>query len=125
MMIFINEFGGMSKLPREAAENFVKLLAPFAPHISEELWQMLGHAGTIAYVTWPSYDPDMIKADEIEIAVQFMGRPRVKLMIPSGSTPAQMESIAIKNEQVIKLIAGKNIKKIVAVPGRLVNIVTD
>ena len=123
MMIFVNEFSRQEALPREAAETFVKLLAPFAPHIGEELWRELGHQDTIAYVTWPKYDPELIKADEIEIAVQFMGKPRVRLMIPADATIADMEKIALGSEQVQQLLAGKTVRKVVCVPGRLVNIV--
>ena len=123
MMIFVNEFSKQEALPREAAETFVKLLAPFAPHIGEELWRELGHQDTTAYITWPEYDPELIKADEIEIAVQFMGKPRVRLMIPADSTIEQMEKIALGSEQVQQLLDGKTVRKVVCVPGRLVNIV--
>ena len=123
MMIFVNEFSRQDALPREAAETFVKLLAPFAPHIGEELWRELGHRDTIAYVAWPAYNPELIKADEIEIAVQFMGKPRVRLMIPADSTIEQMEKIALGSEPVQQLLAGKTVRKVVCVPGRLVNIV--
>jgi leucyl-tRNA synthetase len=125
MMIFVNEFSRHEALPRQAADTFVKLLAPFAPHIGEELWRELGHHETIAYVNWPTYDPELIKADEIEIAVQFMGKPRVRLMIPADSTIEQMEKIALGSEQVQLLIAGKTVRKVVCVPGRLVNIVAS
>ncbi len=125
MMIFVNEFSKQEALPREAADTFVKLVAPFAPHIGEELWRELGHQDTIAYVAWPAYDPELIKADEIEIAVQFMGKPRVRLMIPADSTIEQMEKIALGSEQVQLLIADKTVRKVVCVPGRLVNIVAN
>jgi leucyl-tRNA synthetase len=126
MMIFVNEFSRQEALPREAAEAFVKLLAPFAPHIGEELWQGLGHQdGTVAYVPWPQYNPEYIKADEIEIAVQFMGKPRVRMMIPADSSIEQMEKITLGSEQVQLLLEGKTVRKVICVPGRLVNIVAN
>ena len=125
MMIFVNEFSRQETLPREAADAFVKLLAPFAPHVGEELWRELGHQDTIAYVQWPQYNPEYIKADEIEIAVQFMGKPRVRLMIPADSSIEQMEKIALGSEQVQQLLAGKTVRKVICVPGRLVNIVAN
>ncbi len=125
MMIFVNEFSRQEALPREAADAFVKLLAPFAPHIGEELWQELGHQGTVAYIPWPQYNPEYIKADEIEIAVQFMGKPRVRMMIPADSSIEQMEKITLGSEQVQLLLEGKTVRKVICVPGRLVNIVAN
>ncbi|MHB9139772.1 MAG: leucine--tRNA ligase [Victivallaceae bacterium] len=125
MMIFVNEFSRQETLPREAADVFVKLLSPFAPHIGEELWRELGHQDSIAYVPWPQYNPEYIKADEIEIAVQFMGKPRVRLMIPADSSIEQMEKIALGSEQVQQLLVGKTVRKVICVPGRLVNIVAN
>jgi leucyl-tRNA synthetase len=124
MMIFVNEFGSAARIPREAAEALIKLLAPFAPHVCEEMWQVTGHNNTIAYEAWPKYNQELIKTDEIEIAVQWMGRPRVKLMVPAEAAPEMIEKIALNDERVKALLVDKIIKKVVVVPGRLVNIVT-
>jgi leucyl-tRNA synthetase len=123
-MIFVNEFGSAARIPREAAEALIKLLAPFAPHVCEEMWQVTGHNNTIAYEAWPKYNQELIKTDEIEIAVQWMGRPRVKLMVPAEAAPEMIEKIALNDERVKALLVDKIIKKVVVVPGRLVNIVT-
>ncbi len=126
MMIFINEFAGEDKpLPREAAEKFVLLLSPFAPHLGEELWQTLGHDGSMAYETWPAWDEKYLKVTEIEILVQVLGKPKARVMMPAEATEAQMQEIALKQEEVQAAIAGKTIRKVICVPGRLINIVAN
>ncbi|QSH42521.1 leucine--tRNA ligase [Lentisphaerota bacterium ZTH] len=123
MMIFVNEFSKAKKLPREAAETFVKLLAPFAPHIGEELWEMLGHHDSIAYVEWPGFNAEYLKVDEAEILIQVLGKPRARIMMPAAAKPDEMEKIALDNPEIKAAIAGKTVRKVICVPGRLVNIV--
>ena len=124
MMVFVNEFAGEGKeLPREAAEKFVLRLAPFAPHLGEELWQFLGHADTLAYEPFPAFDPTALVEDEVEIPVQVLGKLRGRVTVPMAATPAEMEAIAKANPDVAKFLEGKTIVKVIAVPKRMVNFV--
>ena len=123
MMVFVNEFSAAKELPREAAEAFVKMLACFAPHAGEELWQILGHNASIAYEPWPQYDEKFLVIDEKEILVQVLGKPKARIMISVSASKEEIEKIALSNPDVQKAIAGKEVKKIIIVPGRLINIV--
>ena len=124
MMVFINEFAGDGKeLPREAAEKFVLCLAPFAPHLGEELWQVLGHSDTLAYEPFPSFDPKALVEDEVEIPVQVLGKLRGRVKVSVNATPAEMEAVAKANPDVAKFLDGKTIVKVIAVPKRMVNFV--
>lgn len=125
MMIFVNEFSSGSDFPREAAESFVKLLAPYAPHIAEELWQELDHQGTIAYQKWPDFNEKYMAVNEVEILVQILGKPCTRINMPAKITPKEMEDIALKDDKVNQAISGKTVRKVIAVPGRLVNIVAN
>ncbi|MGO3497347.1 MAG: class I tRNA ligase family protein, partial [Staphylococcus equorum] len=104
-------------------EGFIKMLAPIAPHISEELWTQLGHEETITYQPWPSYDESLLVDDEIEIVVQVNGKVRAKINIPKETSKEEMEQLALDNDNVKAEIEGKDIKKVIAVPKKLVNIV--
>ncbi|MEI7901685.1 MAG: leucine--tRNA ligase [bacterium] len=124
MMIFINAFAGHNKpLPREAAEAYTLLLAPFAPHLCEELWESLGHAATLAYAPWPLYDEAVLKVDEIEILVQIAGKPKARIMMPTDADEAAMKELALALPSVQEALAGKAIRKVICVPNRLINIV--
>jgi len=125
MMIFLNEFGALEKLPRQVAEAFVKLLAPYAPHLGEELWERLGHQGTIAYEPWPAFDPALAVKDEVEILVQLCGKPATRMMFPASISKEDLEKAVMTSAEVTKLIQGKTVRKVVCVPGRLVNIVAN
>ena len=92
--------GKSDKLPRFAAETFVKLLAPFAPHVGEELWEHLGHSGTIAYEPWPEYEEKYLKVAEAEILVQVLGRPKARIMMPTDASNKDMEEIALADDAV-------------------------
>ena len=124
MMVFVNEFAGDGKeLPREAAEKFVLCLAPFAPHLGEELWQFLGHADTLAYEPFPAFDPKALVEDEVEIPVQVLGKLRGRVTVPVAATSAEMEAAARANPDVAKFLEGKTVVKVIAVPKRMVNFV--
>ncbi|MDD4024522.1 MAG: leucine--tRNA ligase [Kiritimatiellae bacterium] len=124
MMIFTNEFSARGKaLPRAAAETLVLLLAPFAPHLCEELWSFLGHEGTLAYAAWPTYDENMLSVDEVEILVQVSGKPKARVMMPAAADNSVMHDMALKQDAVQSALEGKTVVKVVCVPGRLVNIV--
>jgi leucyl-tRNA synthetase len=122
MMVFLNETSGET-LAKEAAEKFVLCLAPFAPHLGEELWEFLGHSSTRAYEKRPSYDPSALVEDEIEIPVQVLGKLRGRVRVPAGATVQDVEEIAMKDSEIAKYLEGKTIVKVIAVPKRMVNFV--
>lgn len=125
LMVFINDCYKAEELPREYIEGFVKLLSPVAPHIAEELWAHLGHSGTISYETWPAFDEAKLVDNEIEIVVQINGKVKTKLMVPTDTTKEQLEEIALGEESIKEQIDGKTVRKVIAVPGKLVNIVAN
>ena len=123
MMIFINAVYKEDEFPLEYAINFVKLLNPIAPFMTEEIWQMLGHDKTIAYETWPTYDIEKTKEDEFEMVVQVNGKVRGKIVVSMDTSKEEMEILAKELDNVKKYINGKEIIKIITVPKKLVNIV--
>ena len=123
MMIFINAVYKEDEFPLEYAINFVKLLNPIAPFMTEEIWQMLGHDKTIAYETWPTYDIEKTKEDEFEMVVQVNGKVRGKIVVSMDTSKEEMEVLAKELDNVKKYIDGKEIIKIITVPKKLVNIV--
>jgi leucyl-tRNA synthetase len=123
MMEFTNFFLKEESRPRAAMEPFVLLLAPFAPHLAEELWQALGHTSTLAYETWPQYDEALLREDTVEVPVQVNGKLRGKIAVPTGSDAAAIEAAARADSHIAELLAGKNVAKVIVVPGRMVNFV--
>jgi leucyl-tRNA synthetase len=123
MMEFTNYFTKQSVRPHEVMEKFVLILSPFAPHIAEELWQLLGHDKTLAYEPWPSYDEALTKDAMIEIPVQILGKLRGKVVVPAGSDQNTIIAAVRADERVAGLLAGKEIVKTIVVPGKLVNFV--
>jgi leucyl-tRNA synthetase len=123
MMEFTNHLTPLSVRPRAALEPFVLLLSPFAPHLTEELWQALGHTETLAYEPWPQYDPALTKADTVEVPVQVNGKVRLRLEVPAGLDKAALEKAALGDPKVQELLAGKQVRKVIVVPGKLVNVV--
>ncbi|MFI8713602.1 leucine--tRNA ligase [Brevibacillus brevis] len=123
LMVFVNEAYKAEVLPKKFMEDFVKMLSPIAPHLGEELWEKLGHSESVAYAEWPTYDEAKLVEDEVEIVLQINGKNKEKLLIASDSTKEQMEEMAKNNEMINELIEGKTIVKVIAVPGKLVNIV--
>jgi leucyl-tRNA synthetase len=108
---------------KEAIDSLLLLLAPFAPHITEEIWEATGHEGSIHSQNWPSYDPEVIVEEEITIVVQLNSRVRDRMLVPAGLTAGEMQEIVMKDPKILKLTEGKKIVKIIPVPGKLVNIV--
>jgi leucyl-tRNA synthetase len=109
--------------PRSVLQTFVLLLSPMAPHMAEELWRALGHDGTLAYEPWPTYDPALTRADEIEVPVQVNGKVRSKVTVPADITELGLRELALADQRVREFLAGKQIRKVIVVPGKLVNIV--
>ena len=123
MMEFVNEFLAIDIRPRVVFDPFVLLLSPFAPHLAEELWELLGHTTSLAYEPWPKHDETYLVETEIEIPVQINGKLRGKVKVPAGADQATMEAAAMLDATVAAQIAGKKIVKIVVVPGKMVNFV--
>ena len=123
MMIFINAVYKEDVFPLEYAINFVKLLNPIAPFMTEEIWQMLGHDTTIAYETWPTYDEEKTKEEEFEMVVQVNGKVRGKIVVSMETSKEEMETLAKNLDNVKKYIDDKEIIKVITVPKKLVNIV--
>jgi leucyl-tRNA synthetase len=124
-MEFGNHLTKQEVRPKSVLETFVKLLAPYAPHVAEELWAMLGHATTLAYEPWPKFDPALTIADTMEVPVQVNGKLRARLTVPSGLDAAGLEAAATGDETIRAQIAGKTVKKVIVVPGKLVNLVVS
>ena len=110
-------------LTRDQLIRFVKLLAPFAPHFAEEIWHKLGCAEALSTASWPTVDTTLLIDDEIELAVQLCGKVKTRLLVPSTADVNAIEKMALADPKVIEMLAGKTPKKIIVVPGRLVNIV--
>ncbi|CZR03747.1 leucine--tRNA ligase [Trichococcus collinsii] len=125
MMIFINEAYKVDALPFEYVTGFVQLLAPVAPHFGEELWVKLGKPEGISYVAWPTYDESFLVEDEIEVVFQINGKVKTKEMVPSDISNDDMIALALENSVIKEGIEGKTVRKTIAIPGRLVNIVAN
>ena len=124
MMIFVNEATkNASQLGRSQMKRFALILSPFAPHLADEIWQLLGHDETITYASWPTFDPKMLLEEEFEMAVQINGKVRARIMVPTGLPIVEVERLVLSNEKVQAQLAGREVKKVIVVPGRLVNIV--
>jgi leucyl-tRNA synthetase len=114
---------GTSPVYREGIHTLLQLLAPFAPHLAEELWHQLGQSGSIHQQTWPAADPDALTVDEIPLVVQVMGKKRDLIQVPAGASKAELEAYARASDKVQSYLQGHEIKKVIIVPGKLVNFV--
>ncbi|MET3208941.1 UNVERIFIED_CONTAM: leucyl-tRNA synthetase [Paenibacillus sp. PvR008] len=123
LMIFTNDAYKADRLPRTAMENFVQMLSPLAPHLAEELWQLLGHNESITYAAWPAYDEAWTVDAEVEIVVQVNGKIVQRATIAKDLDAKAMEAFALSLDNVQQALAGKTVRKVIAVPGKLVNIV--
>jgi leucyl-tRNA synthetase len=104
-------------------ETLVVLLAPFVPHMSEELWSVMGKEGSVHQTAWPSYDESALILDEVELAVQINGKVREKIVVPNQASREEIEKQVLDNEQIKHWTEGKTVRKVIVVPGKLVNIV--
>lgn len=125
LMIFVNEAYKTDVLPSEAMEQFVQMLSPIAPHIAEELWEKLGRTDSLTYAAWPTFEEAWTVDQEVEIVVQVNGKIADRVSIAADMDVAEMESLAKELEKVQELIAGKTVRKVIAVKGKLVNIVAN
>jgi len=123
MMEFTNELSGHDTRPVSVMTTFVLLLSPFAPHIAEELWRVLGSSESLAYADWPEYDESLLVEDTIEVPVQVNGKLRARISVPADADAKFMQDAAEQEEAVQKHLTGRKIAKVIAVPGRMVNFV--
>jgi leucyl-tRNA synthetase len=123
MMVFVNEVMKLDTRPRAILEPFVLLLSPFAPHLGEELWHRLGHRQSLAYETWPSYDPARIVEDTVTLAVQVNGKLRATLDLPRGVDQQAAHAAALADERIRKYVNGAQVRKVIYVPDKLLNLV--
>ncbi len=123
MMEFVNHFTKESVRPKSAMEKFVLLLSPYAPHLCEELWQLLGREGTLAYELWPEFDEAFLSDDQIEIPIQLNGKLRSRISVSPDASKADLEAAALANEEVAAMLDGKTVIKTIVVPKRMVNFV--
>jgi leucyl-tRNA synthetase len=125
MMEFTNFFLKCERRPRVAMEKLVLLLSPFAPHLGEELWSLLGHDKSLAYESWPQFDESRMRQDTVEIPVQVNGKLRSRVTAPVGATREEIEQLAREDPRTAEHLVGKAVVKVIVVPGRLVNFVTE
>ena len=123
LMVFARDITKDGALPRESAETFVLLLSPMAPHLAEEIWSRLGHDASLAYETWPEADESLLVADTVTLVVQHNGKKRGEIEVAADAEDAAIEEAALSLENVQKSLGGRDPKKVIVVPGRLVNIV--
>lgn len=123
LMVFVNNAYKADSLPLEYVEGLVKLLSPVVPHITEELWSKLGHVGSIAYAKWPTYDESKLVEDVVEIVVQINGKVRQHLQVSKDASREELQALALNDERIKQELMDKEVKKVIAVPGKLVSIV--
>ena len=123
MMIFVNQATSTETLPREILTAFLRLLGPYAPHIAEELWRRLDQPGLIAHAPWPHHDEELCIDDLIPIVIQINGKKRDELQVPKDTEKDELERLALGSEKARKFLEGRQPKRVIVVPGRLVNIV--
>ena len=123
LMVFVNNAYKADSLPLEYVEGLVKLLSPVVPHITEELWSKLGHVGSIAYAKWPIYDESKLVEDVVEIVVQINGKVRQHLQVSKDASREELQALALNDERIKQELMDKEVKKVIAVPGKLVSIV--
>jgi leucyl-tRNA synthetase len=124
MMIFVNEVTAQESRPRKLLEPFVLVLAPYAPHLAEELWEKLGHQQSLAYEPWPAFDEKVLAESTVTIILQVNGKVRDRIEVAVDAPQAELEKLALANARVRGHVGGKKVQKVVVVPGKLVNIVT-
>jgi leucyl-tRNA synthetase len=123
MIELVNAATGTGGLMRDQAARFVTVLSPFAPHVAEELWEKLGNAPFVSRAPWPSWDDAMLVDATIQVPVQVNGPVRARIDVPAAASAADLEKTALADPRVQELTAGKTIRKVIVVPGKLVNVV--
>jgi leucyl-tRNA synthetase len=125
MMEFVNAMTAQESRPRKLLEPFVLVLAPYASHLAEELWEKLGHKQSLTNGPWPKYDEALLKEDTVTIILQVNGKLRDRVDVPADTPQAELEKAALANNRVQEFLAGKQVRKVIVVPGKLVNVVAS
>ena len=123
LMVFVNEANKQETLPKSQMVDFIKMLSPVAPHLSEELWEKMGMTEELTYAAWPTYDESKLVSDTIEVVIQVNGKLRAKMHVSRDASKEALEAEALGNERVQEFTEGKTVRKVIVVPGKLVNIV--
>jgi leucyl-tRNA synthetase len=123
MMILVRHLGGLDAVPRRAIEDLALIVSPFAPHLGEELWSRLGHEPSLAYVPWPTFDPELVREDTVEIGVQVNGKLRGVIKLAIDADEGAARAAALAEPRVAASLEGKTIKKLIYVKGRIVNFI--
>ena len=125
LMVFVNAANKTESLYYDYVKGFIQLLAPIAPHLGEELWVIVGNEPGISYVPWPKYDESMLEDDTIEVVFQVNGKIKAKAMVAVDMDKDDLAQLAQDNDKVANAIEGKTVRKVIAVPNKLVNIVAN
>lgn len=125
MMIFMNHVNKLEHLSRDSAKTFVQLLAPFAPHVCEEMWQRLGGEPSVARAPWPAYDPELLVTHEVAIGILINGKPRGELLVTKDAPEQEVLAAAKAQEKVAQHLDGKTVRKVIYVPGKILNLVAN
>ena len=125
LMIFVNDAYKAKSLAKEQVEGFIQLIAPIAPHMAEEVWSLLGHEESISYASWPTFDESKLVENTVEIVLQVNGKVRQHSVVSKDATKDELEKLALNDDKIKEELEGKTIRKVIAVPGKLVNIVAN
>jgi leucyl-tRNA synthetase len=123
MMILVNEIYKRDTLVQEVWEALIRMLAPYAPHLAEELWEMQGKQAPVSLASWPEYREELTKDEETEIVLQVNGKIRSRMTVAAGTDRDTLQAAALRDERIAELTAGKEVIKVIAVPDKLVNVV--
>lgn len=125
MMILVNEFTACESRSHESLSAFIRILSPFAPHIAEELWQILGYQESITKTQWPEFIPDKLQQSTVEIVLQVNSKIRSRAVVSTDATEDALKEIALNDEIIKKQLEGLTIRKAIIVPGKLVNFIAN
>ena len=123
LMVFFNDISKLPQVSLHTFETFMKLLHPFAPHITDEIWQQSGHSNFLLQTSWPQADPKLLQDDSVEIGVQVNGKVRDRISVASTASREELEKAALTSAKVLRSLEGFEVKKVIVVPGRMVSLV--
>ena len=113
----------LNAVKQRAARTLAQLMSPMVPHLAEEVWQMLGGEGLVAQARWPEADPALLVVENVTLPIQINGKRRAEITVPASLPPSEVEKIVLADDAVVKFLEGRPVKKLIVVPGRIVNVV--